>query len=206
MVSPITSPTNFISPWPQRPRSPQHLPLDLPAEIRISIYRLAIINHISVLRPCGNMPGVCPTFDVHTDTSADSIRSNPRSEIRTLLVQVPCHIDYSGSHPGTRGLKVSLLRVSKQIHDEAAAVFYGENTSAFALGVTKRDHALDEENRVEYLPDRRHSWSSVPRVFEANQEVRNRRPNALRSLDQSPRVLPEASKKDRCFCCCFRWR
>lgn len=120
--------------------------------------------------------------------------------------QGPSKIDCSESDPGTRGLDVSLLRVSKQIQDEAAAVFYGENTFAFALGVTKRDHALDEENRVEYLPDRRQSWSSVPRVFEANQEVRNRRPNALRSLDQSPRVLPEALKKDRRFCCCFPWR
>jgi len=119
------------------------------------MYGLSLIKHISVPNPCGNIPGVCPTFDFHTDTSADSIRRNALAENRTLLVQGPCNIDCSESHPGTRGLEVSLLRVSKQIQDEAAVVFYGENTFAFALGVTKRDHALDEENRVEYLPDGR---------------------------------------------------
>ena len=54
--------------------------------------------------------------------------------------------DYSPSYCGTERLQPALLRANKQIHDEASAVLYGDNTFLFILGIFHRYVAEHEED------------------------------------------------------------
>lgn len=57
-----------------------------------------------------------------------------------------CRRDYSPLYCGTERLQPALLRANEQIHDEASAVFRGDNTFDFILGLSHRYVAKHEED------------------------------------------------------------
>ncbi|KAL8828869.1 MAG: hypothetical protein Q9191_002343 [Dirinaria sp. TL-2023a] len=95
-----------------RPQQPFRF-IDLPGELRNEIYRLCLVNDGS---PMSVSLGSC----------SDSImaRINDLRGRNNVLVRLKTNC--RGPHPSS-----SLLRVSSQIHDEAAAILYGHKALEF---------------------------------------------------------------------------
>ena len=104
--------------------------LDLPREIRDSIYHLALHRSTS-LRPVGKISYYCRLHGHlrHRETCV-SISSPPFHPATPLAISVSKLLN--------PGLPLELLRVNKQIHEEAAETLYGGNRFKFIVGPTAR--------------------------------------------------------------------
>ncbi|KAF3318658.1 hypothetical protein TWF173_006674 [Orbilia oligospora] len=133
---------------PQTPSSFRFL--DLPPEIRNEIYAYVLTN-ISI-PSCGNRfrgPGMqhwrYPEQDADTPRPISlnpSFANRPRTDEdstnpRLFELLNRCMI-YVGDISGIPQTKLALLRVNRQIHDEAARVFYGGNVFKIEVSVAVR--------------------------------------------------------------------
>ncbi|EGX45727.1 hypothetical protein AOL_s00140g43 [Orbilia oligospora ATCC 24927] len=124
--------------------------LDLPPEIRNEIYAYVLTN-ISI-PSCGNRfrgPGMqhwrYPEQDADTPRPISlnpSFANRPRTDEdstnpRLFELLSRCMI-YVGDVSGIPQTKLALLRVNRQIHDEAARVFYGGNVFKIEVSVAVR--------------------------------------------------------------------
>lgn len=110
-----------------RPRSSF---LDLPREIRDSIYHLALHRSIS-LRPVGKISYFCQNYGhLRQKETCVSIDSPPFHQATPLAISVSKLLNPS--------LPLQVLRVNKQIHQEAAETLYGGNRFNFVIGPTAR--------------------------------------------------------------------
>ena len=130
--------------------------LDLPREIRDSIYHLALHRPIS-LRPVGNISYFCQLYGhLRQKETCVSIESPPFHPATPLAISVSKLLN--------PGLTLQVLRVNKQIHEEAAETLYGGNRFKFVIGPTARLHLSyqvricgDETCRVHYNCNRHSS-------------------------------------------------
>lgn len=104
--------------------------LDLPREIRDSIYHLALHRPIS-LRPVGKISYFCQLYGhLRQSETCASIESPPFHPATPLAISVSKLLN--------PGLPLQVLLVNKQIHEEAAETLYGGNRFKFVIGPTAR--------------------------------------------------------------------
>ncbi|KAF6238904.1 hypothetical protein HO173_002776 [Letharia columbiana] len=116
--------------------------LDLPTEIRLMIYRCCLMAPLKIIKPPSelqhyNKGWAMPTLD-KSDREIDATVQRHRANHQSY---VSLHQSYTGLRDADTGdptLELSLLRLSKTIHDEAASVLYGENEFQFVLAITRR--------------------------------------------------------------------
>lgn len=116
--------------------------LDLPTEIRLMIYRCCLTPTFDIIRPPSDLeqyntgwrtPGL-DKCDEEVDATVQRHKANHQS-----YFSVPQ--SYTGLRDfctGVPTLALSLLRLNKTIHVEAASVLYGENEFQFVLAITRR--------------------------------------------------------------------
>lgn len=126
--------------------------LDLPLEIRLMIYGICLTddvngkNGISLDQPI-----------VRNQGEITQIVGNPCSCKKPNAVIIPgvdpvllphMGLETTGHGPWKpAGLVVGILRLNKQIHDEAAPVLYGSNTFEFQIGLNRHNwHVADYNN------------------------------------------------------------
>lgn len=112
------------------PTRPSTSFLDLPREIRDSIYHLAL-HRPTRLRPVGKISYFCqlhgPLRQKETCVSIDSPPFHPATPLAISVSKL--------LNPG---IPLQLLRVNKQIHEEAVETLYGGNRFSFIIGPTAR--------------------------------------------------------------------
>lgn len=112
------------------PTRPRISFLDLPREIRDSIYHLALHRSIS-LRPIGKISYFCQLYGhLQQRETCVSISSSPFHPATPLAVSV-----FKLLNPE---LPLGLLRANKHVHEEAAEALYGGNHFKFTIGPTAR--------------------------------------------------------------------
>lgn len=104
--------------------------LDLPREIRDSIYHLAL-HRPSSLRPVDKISYFCQLYGhLRQRETCASIESPPFHPATPLAISVSKLLN--------PGLPLPLLLVNKQLHEEAAETLYGANRFKFVIGPTAR--------------------------------------------------------------------
>ena len=117
--------------------------LDIPTEIRLMIYQYCLIAPSNVIEPPSNME----RYNVGCATP-DLDKSDEEIEI-TVQRQRAIHQSYFSlrtSYTGVLRLDVSVLRLNRTIHVEAASVLYGENQFQFVLAITTRRPYIKARN------------------------------------------------------------
>ena len=109
--------------------------LDLPIEIRLMIYRYCLIAPLKTVKPASNMEQYStgwgtPALD-KGDEEIDAMVQRHRAIHQS-------YVSSCQSYTGVLELEVSLLRLSRTIHGEAASILYGENEFRFVLAITRR--------------------------------------------------------------------
>lgn len=113
-----------------QPTRPRISFLNLPREIRDSIYHLALHRSVS-LRPIGKISYFCQLYGhLRQRETCVSISSPPFHPATPLAISVSKLLNPE--------LPLELLRVNKQIHEEAAEALYGGNHFKFIIGPTAR--------------------------------------------------------------------
>ena len=126
--------------------------LDLPREIRDSIYHLALHRSVS-LRPVGKISYFCNTYGhLQQRETCVSISSPPFDPATPLAISV-----FKLLNPG---LPLELLRLNKQVHEEAAEALYGGNHFQFIIGPTARVRQilLPSDGDQNYICGDRFCW------------------------------------------------
>lgn len=131
---------------------------DLPIEIRQIIYSLCLTDDVNGEK--GAKPSQ-PIVRMVGDTTRIVADPCPCSKPSAIIIPHidPRQLHHMGlySHHGPwkpAGLALGLLRLNRQIHDEAARILYGNNTFEFQIGLHRHNwHVLHHSNlcRQEYF-------------------------------------------------------
>lgn len=149
----------IVMPAEQKPKTIKHaLPpgrsfFDFPTEIRLIIYKFCLTDNMN-----GETDPKSNHAIVRVASNTTHIAASPCSCSRRCAIIIPNvdpihlpHMVLESSRHGPwkpAGLMVALLRLNKQIHDEAARVLYGSNTFEFQIGVHRHNWHIPNYNNL----------------------------------------------------------
>ena len=107
------------------------------------IYRYCLIAPLKMVKPASNLEqyntgGPTPALD-KSDEEVDAMVQRHRAIHQSYVSQ--CQ-----SYTAVLELELSLLRLSRKIHVEAASILYGENEFQFVLAITRRHPPVHAPN------------------------------------------------------------
>lgn len=114
--------------------------LYLPLEIRCMIYRYFLTAQLKTIKPPSERSVHTTNWKLELGRSPEEIAETIRQHRASCRDFLPLGQSYTGLREiGSCKpvLQLSVLRVNKQIHHEAANVLYGENDFQFILGITR---------------------------------------------------------------------
>lgn len=114
--------------------------LDLPVELRLMIYRYNLIAPFQTIKPPSKEDTYIPTCVTPVRDKSieeiDALIRRHRADHQSYRQLFQSYTDYRSVHTGGTTLGLSLLRLSKTIHAEAADILYGQNALHFVLAIT----------------------------------------------------------------------
>ena len=116
--------------------------LDLPVELRLMIYRYSLIAPFKIIKPPSkieqyNTGWATPTLD-KSEEEIDAMVGKHRANHQSYISLRQSYTGLRDANTGVPTLEMSLLRLNRTIHVEAASVLYGDNEFQFVLAVTRR--------------------------------------------------------------------
>lgn len=125
----------LLAPVPVGRARPSNSFLNLPAEIRIMIYRQCLISQRGILIPDKKPSNLMPSLHPPDRIPARKLKASDSCIDANQSCRCGLCLTYRAST-----IQIFLLSTNKQIHGEAAAIFYGENVFRFMLGPVERDY------------------------------------------------------------------
>ena len=129
--------------------------LDFPLEVRLMIYRHCLSAHLKTIKPPSKMDQY---YLGRTTPHTDKIEEEVEATIQKHRANHPSYVAFPQTYTGLRDprtrvltLEVSLLRLNKKVHAEAASVLYGENEFQYVLAITRMHRGVKDPN-FEWLP------------------------------------------------------
>lgn len=126
---------------------------DLPIEIRQIIYKLCLTDAVNseqgakpdqpIVRFVGNTTHIVGSPCPCSKPSVTIIPNVDPGQLPHMVLEESRHGPWKPA-----GLVVGLLRVNKQIHEEAACVLYGNNTFEFQIGIHRHNWHVPNYNNI----------------------------------------------------------